>query len=173
MIWKILSVLLLTAPAATFLLGLLCWRYPPQGPTWAFGYRSRRARASDASWLYAQAMAGRIWFCLGLVLLLIYMPRLSGLKELALEEQIRTVVSCVIVQDVLILLSMVPTEILLLKNFDRFGRPRRRARLQPADSVPAEPEQIETEPEVVEQFESLPEGFFELPGIDINEDIES
>ena len=67
-VWKILSFLILLTPVVTFVLGLICWRYPPKGPTWLLGYRSRRARASEASWQFAQNMAGQIWFCLGLVL---------------------------------------------------------------------------------------------------------
>ena len=45
-VWRILSFLILLTPVLTLILGLICWRYPPKGPTWALGYRSRRARAS-------------------------------------------------------------------------------------------------------------------------------
>ena len=46
---NILRVLLLVIPACATVLGYVCWRCPPKGPTWAFGFRSRRARASDES----------------------------------------------------------------------------------------------------------------------------
>ena len=49
-VWRILSFLILLTPVLTLILGLICWRYPPKGPTWALGYRSRRARASREAW---------------------------------------------------------------------------------------------------------------------------
>ena len=104
-VWRILSFLILLTPVLTLILGLICWRYPPKGPTWALGYRSRRARASREAWQFAQNVAGQIWLCLGLTLTLC-----------------QAALICIIVEDLLVFASMVPTEVLLTRRFDRLGR---------------------------------------------------
>lgn len=124
-IWKIFSILVLAVPVCVLVLGLICWRYPPKGPTWALGYRSRRARASDTSWLYAQELAGQIWFCQGTVLLIAALAVCISLRDKEMESAIRRVVFWIITQDVLVLLSLIPVEVQLTRRFDRFGRPRR------------------------------------------------
>ncbi len=121
---NILRVLLLVIPACATVLGYVCWRCPPKGPTWAFGFRSRRARASDESWQFAQALAGRIWFCLGLVLLVVALSVAMGLRGETIEADFRTAMICIVVEVVCILLSLVPTQVLLLRRFSRFGRPK-------------------------------------------------
>lgn len=127
-IWKILSLLTLVTPFFTLILGLICWRFPPKGPTWALGYRSRRARASDESWLFAQNMAGQIWFCLGLVLLIVSLFVCKGLEAKTIEAMCRSALICILIQDLFLLLSIIPTEVLLMRRFDRFGHKRRGAR---------------------------------------------
>lgn len=154
-IWKIFSFLILAVPAATFILGLICWRYPPQGPTWALGYRSRRARASDASWLEAQSIAGRIWFCLGLLLVVIGLPVCSSLRDLPVESMTGKAIRFILTQDLLLALSLIPTEVLLWRKYDRFGRLRRRAKLQPAEDFEEAP--MSPVPETEEEFEPLDE----------------
>lgn len=36
-VWRIFSFLILVTPLFCLILGLICWRYPPKGPTWAPG----------------------------------------------------------------------------------------------------------------------------------------
>lgn len=122
MVLKLLSLLLLAIPMCTLILGLLCWRCPPKGPTWAFGYRSRRARASDESWRFAQNLAGQIWFWMGLGLLIVALFVCISLRKMDMEAAVHTAMVWAIVQCVCLLLSMIPTEVLLLRRFDRFGR---------------------------------------------------
>lgn len=152
-LWKIYTFLMLAVPSGAFLLGLLCWRFPPAGPTWALGYRSRRARASDESWIYAQTVAGRIWFCLGLLLIIIAIPAAGKLRDLGLEDMTYRAIRLILIEDLLIFLSLIPTEFLLLKKFDRFGRPRRQAR--PAYTEPEPEDPICPVEETEEEFEPL------------------
>ena len=123
-IWKLLSILLLVSPLATLILGLLCWRFPPKGPTWAFGYRSRRARASDESWQFAQRLAGRIWSCLGLVLVICALFACNAMPDLLLEDQVRRTLTWLAVQILCLVLATCAVELVLLRKFDRFGRPK-------------------------------------------------
>lgn len=123
-IWKLLSMLLLVCPLATLILGLLCWRFPPKGPTWAFGYRSRRARASDESWQFAQRLAGRIWSCLGLALVICALFVCNSLLDLMLEGQVRRTLLWLALQILCLVLAACAVELTLVRKFDRFGRPK-------------------------------------------------
>lgn len=123
-IQKLLGLLILTQPVCAIVLGLLCWRCPPKGPTWAFGYRSRRARASDQSWQFAQGFAGRLWLCLGLVLLIPALVVSMGLGGKNLEDSVGAALTWTLIQAGCLLLSMIPTEIILLRKFDYYGRLR-------------------------------------------------
>ena len=125
MIWKILSLLTLVLPLCAVVLGLLCWRYPPGGPTWAFGFRSRRARAGDASWAFAQEWAGKCWFLGGLTVLLVTLLVCDRQREAALETMLPVYLKLVAVQIGLLLLLVITMNVLLLVKFDRFGRRRK------------------------------------------------
>lgn len=161
-IQKILSLLILVQPVCAIVLGLLCWRCPPKGPTWAFGYRSRRARASDMSWQFAQRFSGALWFCLGLILLITALVICGKLPGQDLEASVRTAILCALTEGGCILLSMIPTEILLLKKFDRFGRPRG------SSPPPAQPPRQEYEP--TGQVELPPQAYDENSGYGFQED---
>lgn len=120
-VWRIFSFLILVTPLFCLILGLICWRYPPKGPTWLLGYRSRRARASQEAWQFAQNMAGQIWFCLGLVQTVAFSWVCLGMQNWGVEAQCKAALISILVEDVLVLLSVVPTEVLLAR---RFGRQR-------------------------------------------------
>lgn len=121
-VWRILSFLILLTPVLTLILGLICWRYPPKGPTWALGYRSRRARASREAWQFAQNVAGQIWLCLGLTLTAVFAIVCICLRNRGVETLCQAALICIIVEDLLVFASMVPTEVLLTRRFDRLGR---------------------------------------------------
>lgn len=125
MIWKILSILALILPVCAVVLGLLCWRYPPAGPTWAFGFRSRRARAGDAAWAFAQEWAGKSWFLGGLAMLMTTLLISAKQKETPLDAMLPAFLKLVAVQIGLVLVLVVVLNVLLLVKFDRFGRRRK------------------------------------------------
>ncbi len=127
MILKLMYLLLLAVPVCAVVLGFMCWRCPPKGPTWAYGYRSRRARASTESWLFAQNLAGQIWYFLGLVMLVGSFAVMTKLDMEQIEGAFYKASVVVIVQLVLVCLCQLPTEYLLLQRFDRFGRDREAA----------------------------------------------
>ncbi len=122
MILKLMYLLMLAVPVCAVVLGFMCWRCPPKGPTWAYGYRSRRARASTESWLFAQNLAGQIWYFLGLVMLIGSFLVVRKLSMENIESAFATASILIVVQLVLVCLCQLPTEYLLLRRFDRFGR---------------------------------------------------
>ena len=118
-VWRIFSFLILVTPLFCLILGLICWRYPPKGPTWLLGYRSRRARASQEAWQFAQNVAGQIWFGLGLVQTVVFAWVCLGMQTWSVEAQCQAALISILVEDVLVLLSMIPTEVLLVRRFGR------------------------------------------------------
>ena len=118
-VWRIFSFLILVTPLFCLILGLICWRYPPKGPTWLLGYRSRRARASQEAWQFAQNVAGQIWFGLGLVQTVVFAWVCLGMQTWSVEAQCQAALISIRVEDVLVLLAMIPTEVLLVRRFGR------------------------------------------------------
>ncbi|MFR8334104.1 MAG: SdpI family protein [Oscillospiraceae bacterium] len=118
-VWRIFSFLTLVTPLFCLILGLICWRYPHKGPTWLLGYRSRRARASQEAWQFAQNVAGQIWFGLGLVQTVVFAWVCLGMQTWSVEAQCQAALISILVEDVLVLLSMIPTEVLLVRRFGR------------------------------------------------------
>ena len=118
-VWRIFSFLILVTPLFCLILGLICWRYPPKGPTWLLGYRSRRARASQEAGQFAQNVAGQIWFGLGLVQTVVFAWVCLGMQTWSVEAQCQAALISILVEDVLVLLSMIPTEVLLVRRFGR------------------------------------------------------
>ncbi len=118
-VWRIFSFLILVTPLFCLILGLICWRYPPKGPTWLLGYRSRRARASQEAWQFAQNVAGQIWFGLGLVQTVVFAWVCLGMQTWSVEAQCQAALISILVEDVLVLLSIIPTEVLLVRRFGR------------------------------------------------------
>lgn len=152
MIWKLMGLLMLLIPLALLALGLISRKCPPQGPNWTLGYRSRRARASDESWLFAQAFVGRIWFWMGAALLIVALILGLVLRGRSMETICRAAAICIGVQDLCVLSAVISTETALNRRFDRYGVPRVSAQgqLDSASSGAVPPEAA-----YIEQFEEM------------------
>ncbi len=121
---KIMTLLALAAPLAMVILGLICWRFPPGGPNWILGFRSRRARAGDASWKFAQCWAGRLWFLLGLGWVIAVLLISRKQSTLPIEDSLPVYLNMVGLQLAGLLLVILGMNVALLIRFDRFGRVR-------------------------------------------------
>lgn len=117
-VWRIFSFLILVTPLFCLILGLICWRYPPKGPTWAPGLSVPPARPVR-SLAFAQNVAGQIWFGLGLVQTVVFAWVCLGMQTWSVEAQCQAALISILVEDVLVLLSMIPTEVLLVRRFGR------------------------------------------------------
>ncbi len=142
MIWKTLSILALVIPVAMVALGLILWRCPPKGPNWLIGFRSRRARASDTVWAFAQNLAGKLWFCLGLILLLVSLLVCNGQREADVEASLSTYLWLIGGQVITLVVVMLAINMVLLWKFDRFGYKRRKKVSFPEDQYPDADEEI-------------------------------
>ena len=156
--WLFISISILLVPLLMLIMGLMCWFCPPKSVCWFFGYRSRRATASDEVWLYAQNLLGKIWTISGSVLLIaafilsiVLLKRDDVYRSLAalitLGAEIFTLV-CIII----------PVEIVLYVRFDRFGNARQKednAQRPRRERRTAEPETYGTLGEVTQELFEL------------------
>lgn len=74
------------------------------------------------AWQFAQNVAGQIWLCLGLTLTAVFAIVCICLRNRGVETLCQAALICIIVEDLLVFASMVPTEVLLTRRFDRLGR---------------------------------------------------
>lgn len=141
--WLFISVAVLLPSVVMLAMGLLSWRCPPKGVCWYFGYRSRRARASDEVWLFAQHFVGLLWTIAGGGL------TLAGLilcYVLLGKDDVGRCVSAAIflgIAAALVLGIILAAEIVLHVKFDRLGNRRLpKGELEQLRQAQAEAEEI-------------------------------
>ena len=149
MTYKIINILSVTAPICAMILGVICWRFPPKGPTCEVGFRSRRARAGEKSWVFAQQLAGKLWFFLGLILLVAAILVIGKIRQAPAEEALRSFLHLLAVQILCLIGVTVLVNGVLLYRFDRFGRDR--TQVQKRADVTTSPEQ--QVPDLTEEME--------------------
>ena len=115
--WWFMLINGLLIPGIMILFGWLLWKHGPKDINSFYGYRTKRSRKNEESWLFAQEYFGRLWFMLGLILfpvsIIAYIPFIHSNKDKL------GVVGLIImtVQMVIILWPIIPTERQLKKRF--------------------------------------------------------
>ena len=91
-----------------------------------FGYRTPMSMKNQDTWEFAHKYCGKIWYICGWILLVVTIPAMLPVMK-ADEDTVGSVgtVLCLL-QIIPLILSIVPTELALRKNFDKNGRRRRR-----------------------------------------------
>jgi uncharacterized membrane protein len=102
--------------------GILFRRRPPKNINYIVGYRTVRSMKSKETWNFAHRHSGRTWAICSSVLL----PVSAAVMLLALGKDDDTVglfgAAVCIIQILVMILSIIPTEIALKKNFDKNGK---------------------------------------------------
>nr|WP_300325408.1 SdpI family protein [uncultured Anaerostipes sp.] len=111
---------LILIPLTMICFGLYFRHGGPKKINPAFGYRTSRSMKNEDTWRFAHQHCGKIWFRWGILLLIItsvfYFYRLMTSSPAGLSED-----KIVIAQVVVLILSILPTELALRKTFDRQG----------------------------------------------------
>ena len=115
--WIFMVCMNLLIPVAMVGFGAVFLRWPPTEINGVYGYRTARSMASKEAWDFAHAYFGRLWFRIGLVMLLLSVPAMLpclGKSDdmVGLWGGIVCTVECV-----LMMLTIVPTEKELKKRF--------------------------------------------------------
>ena len=122
--WVFMLVMFLIMPITMIVFGRLFSNDVPKDINHTFGYRTKRSMMNKDTWKFAHAYIGKLWFICGLILILISVVIMAlvlgkGTDTVGMVGAILTVV-----QMILMIVTVIPTEYALKKNFDEFGRRR-------------------------------------------------
>ena len=101
--------------------GLIMWKHTPKDINYIFGYRTTRSMKNEDTWRFAHEYCGRLWWRIGLIMLIstaiVHIPFYNSSKDTI--GIVATIVMTV--QVVVLMLSIIPTEIALKKTFNDDG----------------------------------------------------
>ena len=115
-------VMVLIIPITMIVFGRLFSNKAPKDINHIFGYRTKRSMMNMDTWKFAHAYIGKFWLICGLIL----MPLSVAIMVFILGKGTETVgmagAILTVVQMVLMIGTIIPTENALKKNFDELGR---------------------------------------------------
>ena len=122
--WVFMFICDLLLPAIMITFGFAFIRNPPKQINGLYGCRTARSMKNADTWAFAHAMCGRIWRRVGFVLLIA--SAVAGLFALPLENNGVGVAGIIMisVQLVVMIVSIIPVERALKRNFDENGEPK-------------------------------------------------
>lgn len=119
--WWIVFICALLIPAIMLIFGKMMIKRAPKDINYIFGYRTTRSMKNQDTWRFAHLHCGRLWWRLGLVILIItvavHIPFYNSDENLI--GTVSTVV--MVIQTIVLLVSIIPTEIALKKTFNEDG----------------------------------------------------
>lgn len=119
--WIFMFITVLLLPLIMIFFGRHFIKKAPNDINPIFGYRTKRSMQNKETWEFAHKHFGKIWFIAGLVML----PVSAGIMFFSLGSDMDTVGNLgniiVIIQTVILLVLIIPTECALKKNFDKDG----------------------------------------------------
>lgn len=119
--WIYMLCIGLLFPAIMLVMGRYFMKTAPKEINYIFGYRTNMSMKNRDTWEFAHKYIGKLWFRFGWILVPItIIPMLFVLGKS--EDIIGTVGAVVVVVDLIILISAIfPTEMALKKTFDKDG----------------------------------------------------
>ncbi len=121
MFWAFMLIMDLPVPLTMIFFGSRFEKNAPKEINTVFGYRTAMSMKNQETWQFAHQYIGRLWkICGSLVLLIsvVVMFSMRG-KDIVAVSTIGGLF-CVI-QIVVMICTMIPTELALKKNFDEYG----------------------------------------------------
>ena len=119
--WIFMLCMNLFVPLLMILFGFLFVKKVPKEINYIFGYRTSMSMKNEDTWSFAHRYCGRLWLITGALMLvgtLVAMCLLIGKSEDTLGGV--GAVIC-IVQTVILIIPIIPTEVALRKKFDKNG----------------------------------------------------
>ena len=115
--WWFMLACGLIVPVIAIIAGRMMWKHCPKEINRIIGYRTKRSIINENTWKFAHEYCGRLWWIIGWIMLLpsilIQIPFFNSTYYLIGIVE----VSIVLVQIVLLVISIIPTEIALKKTF--------------------------------------------------------
>ncbi|MCI9504503.1 MAG: SdpI family protein [Clostridia bacterium] len=115
--WWLMLACNIIVPFITIFTGWFMWKRPPKEINRIIGYRTKRSMYNNDTWKFAHNFCGKLWWIMGWIILGISVAVLIPfIHSTDLTIGIAVLVS-VAVQCLILVLSMIPTEIALKKTF--------------------------------------------------------
>ena len=120
--WIFMLTMDLMIPVIMIVFGKLFTKTAPKEINVVFGYRTDMSMKNKDTWKFAHQYCGRLWFVLGVIMSVLSMVGMCFVIGKT-EEAIGSVSGILCVAGMILLIgSIIPTEIALRKNFDKDGR---------------------------------------------------
>ena len=121
MFWWIMLACELIIPVTMIVFGFIMKKNAPKDINYIFGYRTTRSMKNQDTWEFAHKHCGRIWWKIGLIMLII--TSIVNIPFYNSNENVFGNVTTIVtvVQLVVLLVSIIPTEIALKKTFNDDG----------------------------------------------------
>lgn len=104
-------------PLMMIIVGLIWKKNPPVGINWVYGYRSSMSMKNEETWKFAHMHNAKIWCRVGTIWLVVSLIPMFLFKEhYELISEWVTIIGLII-----IITSLIPTEIALRRKFDKNG----------------------------------------------------
>lgn len=119
--WWIIFICDLLIPLMMVFFGKMMKTQAPKNINYIFGYRTTRSMKNEDTWKFAHEHCGSLWFKIGLIMLiptvLVHIPFYNS------NENIIGTVAMILmtIQVIALLVSIIPTELALKKNFNDDG----------------------------------------------------
>lgn len=125
--WLFMLFCCLLIPGTMLFFGRLWSRRPPKSINGAYGYRTARSMQNIETWTFAHQYCGRLWQWTGWVLLLLSAASLllvwgQGIDRVGIAGFVISMTQCLI-----LILTILPVERALRREFDEQGRRRPRS----------------------------------------------
>lgn len=122
--WIFMLIMNLLIPATMVGFGAYFRKYAPKRINYFFGYRTTMSMKNINTWEFAHHHCGKIWWNLGwpmIAITIIVMLFFIGNTRDTVEN---VSISLCIIWCIVLMGSIIPTEIALRKTFDKNGNPR-------------------------------------------------
>ena len=117
----VLRFVVMAGPLCLLALGLMYLLTPPAEANHIFGYRLFWGMSSVESWQFTQKTAGFVWSGLGTAMTIALAVICNGYRNMDSEAMLRSAMTCVIVELVLVVVSTFLINALVVLCFDRKG----------------------------------------------------
>lgn len=123
--WVFMLVMDLLVPATMIFLGRYFEKKPPKEINGVFGYRTTMSMKNRETWEFAHSYAGKLWNKCGCAILVLSVIAMLLVARKDIDTVSKIGMAVCIVQTVIMVLTIIPTERALKKTFDKNGKRRK------------------------------------------------
>ena len=109
-------------PVLMIVVGLIWKKHPPKKINVFYGYRTQLSMRNQQTWEFAHRTCGDIWVWAGLGTFVVSITLLFAFQPLI--DLAIVLIWLLLFQLVVIIITIIPVEIALKKNFDKSGNPK-------------------------------------------------